>query len=361
MSQPFIVRLAIAAAFCAGLLARSGAAFSQSPEAGAVPGRVVGVAHIGRMVSNLDTSLRFYKAIGFTHDASVDSSWHDDASLNRLYGIRGARSRVARMVLDSSVSGQPFVVYLRELKGIRRRSLAGYVAWEPGASHFGMVVPDAAALWAQLKADGMLWARSWGGELIPLPGQTQGALAYITDPDGLDIEIINQHPPMPAQDGRPASPAALPGFHHIGLIVLDSDKARAFYGDLLGGRLQTSVAPWMSGDFTDSVVGGHGNVLRFYNEAFAQVNAPASSMNFELVEFQNRKKPVDAYGIADIGVGYVALQVQGLDALLARAKAANARVVSTRGIVTLEDGARAVLIRDPDVGGFIELFERSRS
>ena len=344
MSQPLIVRLAIVAALCAGLVAPSGA--------GAAQGRVVGVAHIGRMVSNLDRSLRFYKAIGFTQDASVDPSWHDDASLNRLYGIKGARSRVARMVLDSSVSGQPFVVYLRELKGIRRRNLAGYVAWEPGASHFGMIVPDAAALWAQLKASGMLWARSWGGELIPLPGQTQGALAYVTDPDGLDIELIDQ---------RLVRPASLPGFNHLGLIVLDSDKARAFYGELLGGKLQTDVAPWMSGDFTDAVVGGHGNVLRFYNEAFAEVNTPASSMNFELVEFQNRKKPVETYGIADISVGYVALQVEGLDALLARAQAADARVVSTRGVVTLRDGSRAVLIRDPDVGGFIELFERPHS
>jgi catechol 2,3-dioxygenase-like lactoylglutathione lyase family enzyme len=304
------------------------------------------------MVSNLDASLRFYKAIGFTQDASVDSSWRKDAALNRLYGIRGARSRVARMVLDSSVSGRPFALYLRELKGIPRRNLAGYVAWEPGASHFGMVVPDAAALWAQLRVDGMLWARSWGGELIPLPGQTQGVLAYVTDPDGLDIEIIDQHI---------ASPPRPPGFHHIGLIVLDSDKARAFYGEQLGGRLQTSTAPWMSGDFTDSVVGGHGNVLRFHNEAFAEVNAPASAVNFELVEFQNRKKPVEAYGIADIAVGYVALQVEGLDALLARAQAANAQLVSTRGIVTLRDGSRAVLIRDPDVGGFIELFERPRT
>jgi hypothetical protein len=29
--------------------------------------------------------------------------------------------------------------------------------------------------------------------------------------------------------------------------------------------------------------------------------------------------------------------------------------------VTLKDGSRAVLIRDPDVGGFIELFERPRT
>jgi catechol 2,3-dioxygenase-like lactoylglutathione lyase family enzyme len=343
-------RLAIVVALCAGLLGPGGAAFSQSPGAGAAPGRVVGIAGIGRMVSSLDASVRFYEAIGFTRDASVDASWRDDAALDRLYGIKRARSRVARMVLASSVSGQPLVLYLREFKGIRRRNMASHTAWEPGASHFGMVVPDAAATWVQLKAAGLLRARSWGGALIPLPGQTQGVLAYMTDPDGLDIEVIDPHV---------ASPPRPPGLHHVGLVVLDSDKARAFYGDVLGGILKTSDAPWMSGDFTDSVVGGHGNVLRFYNEGFAEAHAPASSMNLELVEFQNRKKPVDAYGIADIGVGYLGLQVEGLEALLARAQAAGARVVSTRGIVTLGDGSRAVLIRDPDVGGFIELFERS--
>jgi catechol 2,3-dioxygenase-like lactoylglutathione lyase family enzyme len=339
------------AALCAACVARGGAAFARSTGADAADGRVLGVAHIGRMVSDLDASLRFYEALGFKRDTSVDSSWQSDAALNRLYGINHVQRRVARMLVNSSVSGQPFALYLWELKGIRRRNLAGHVPWEPGASHFGIVVP-AAATWAQLREGGQLRARSWGSELIPLPGQTQGALAYITDPDGLDIEII---------DHQLVRPASLPGLDHLGLIVLDSDKARAFYGDLLGGRLQTSTAPWMSGDFTDAVVGGHGNVLRFYNEAFAELNAPASTMNFELVEFQNRKKPVEDYGIADIGVGYVALQVQGLDALLARAKVAGARIVSTRGIVTRRDGSRAVLIRDPDVGGFIELFERLRS
>jgi catechol 2,3-dioxygenase-like lactoylglutathione lyase family enzyme len=350
MSRPILRRI-IALVVCAGLGAGGGAIAAPSAGVGAEPGYFRGVAHIGRMVADLDASVRFYEALGFTRDAGVDSDWQEDAQLNRLYGIRHARGRVARMLVNSSVSGQPFALYLREFKGIRRKSVADHVAWEPGASHFGLVVP-AAATWAQLRAAGQLRARSWNGELIPLPGQTQGALAYLTDPDGLDIEII---------DHQLVRPARLTGLDHLGLIVLDSDKARAFYGDVLGGRLQASTAPWMSGDFTDSVVGGHGNVLRFFNEAFAEASAPASSLNLELVEFQNRKKAVARYGIADIGVGYVALEVEGLAALLARVHAAGARVVSTRGIVTLEDGSRAVLIRDPDVGGFVELIERPGS
>jgi catechol 2,3-dioxygenase-like lactoylglutathione lyase family enzyme len=320
-------------------------------------GKVVGIAFVGRMVADLDTSLPFYEALGFTRDSHIDSSWQEDESLDRLFGIRGASSRTARLTINSNVSGKPFALYLHELRGIARKNLAGYTPWEPGASHFGLVVPDAPLLWSQLKTRGMLRARSWGGALIPFPGETQGSLAYMTDPDGLDIEIINQRAAAPAENGRPARPGFLPGLSHVGLVVLSSDTEKSFYGDLLGGQLVDTKAPWMQGDFTDSAVGGHGNVLRFYNESFPEAGDRKSLMHFELVEFQNRKKAVAPYGISDISVGYVGFEVEGIEALLTAVKAAGAQVVSKGGIVKLADGDRAVLVRDPDVGGFVELFE----
>ncbi|MGH8258578.1 MAG: VOC family protein, partial [Steroidobacteraceae bacterium] len=123
--------------------------------------------------------------------------------------------------------------------------------------------------------------------------------------------------------------------------------------------------------FYDSAVGGHGNILRFYNESFpaafeavpagAAPGAPRTAaagtrINFELVEFQNRKKPVTPARITDIGVGYVGFEVDGLDRFLARARAAGARVVSD-GIVTMRGGTRVAMIRDPDVGGFAEVYD----
>ncbi len=341
----------------------SGAAVQASPTAAPdrEAGRVVGLAFVGRMVANLDRSLRFYEAIGFTQDPGVDSSWHRDASLDRLFGIRGVEVRSAKLTIDSNISGRPFIVYLRELKGIKRQHLAGYHPWEPGATHFCLFVPDAERLWSQLQASGMLWARSWGGKLVAPPGRTKGMLAYITDPDGLDIEIADQALSTPGGGGRSARSAAGPGFNHVGLIVLNSDQERAFYGGVLGGQLLTSRAPWMKGDFTDAAVGGHGNILRFYNELFPEAAAPDARMHFEMVKFQNHKKPVRHYRISDVSVGYVGFQVEGLDALLARAKAAGAKVVSRGGIVPMDDGTHAVLIRDPDVGAFLELFERPAS
>ena len=316
------------------------------------------IALVGRMIADLDKSLPFYEALGFKRDESADTSWHQDDALNRLLGIKNATSRTARLTVSSNISGKPFTLYLHELRGIRRKSVAGYPPWEPGASHFGLVVPDAPQLWSQLETRGWLHARSWGGKLIPFPGETRGGLAYMTDPDGLDIEIINQRPGAPAANGRPARPALHPGLSHAGLVILDSDKERAFYGDVLGGQLVEAQSPWMKGDFTDSAVGGHGNILRFFNESFPEAAQPSSLLHFELVEFQNRKKPVASYRICDITVGYVGFEVSNLDTLLAKAKTAGARVVSSGGGgVQLKTGERAVLIRDPDVGGFVELIE----
>ena len=319
---------------------------------------VVDIAFVGRSVSDLDRSVAFYEALGFRRDPAAPSDWRRDAALGRLYGAGpGLESRMATMYVHNERSGQRFVLYLREVRGIERKDLSEHTAWAAGSSHFGLVVPDAAEVWSRLGPRGLLHARSWGGKLIAAPGESRPLLAYITDPDGLDIELIDERPATPAREGRPARPALLPGVNHVGLVVLDSPKALAFYGGVLGGRLVSQEAPWLHGDFYDSAVGGHGNVLRFFNESFAEGPTPSARMNFELVEYQNRRDPAVPRRITDRGVGSVGFEVRGIDALVRRARAAGAQVVSTPAVVMLHPGTRAALLRDPDVGGFVVLFE----
>jgi catechol 2,3-dioxygenase-like lactoylglutathione lyase family enzyme len=323
-------------------------------------GRVVGLAFTGRLVANLDQSVAFYTALGFERDPAAPSDWRADEVIKQLYGAPGIETRMAKMSINSNVSGGRFVVYLREIRGIARNNLSVHAAWEPGATHFGIVVPDAHALWARLQRSGLLRARSWGEALVSPPGVTVGQMAYVTDPDGLDVEIIDQSPAVPARDGNPAQPAVPPGISHVGLIVLDSDKARAFYGKLFGGVWQATEAPWMQGDFFDSAVGGHGNILRFFNLAFPEAYAPTSRLNLELVEFQNRKKPLLRRNITDIGAAYFGFEVKGLDAFLERALAAGATPVADERIVTMRSGTREIMLRDPDTGAFVLLFESPR-
>ena len=324
-------------------------------------GTVIGLAAVGRMVADLDRSVAFYKAIGFNQDLTPDPSWRQDEAIDHLYGVQGMQIRMAKMVVVNAASGQPFAVYLREWKGMKRRSLAGHPAWEPGATHFSLVVPDAQSVWSTLAADGMLRARSWGARLIAAPGQSKGTIAYLTDPDGLDIELLNERTPVPNVAGPGTDPDTLPGIGHAGIVVLDQARAKAFYGEVLGGHPPNSGTPWLKGDFYDSVVGGHGNIMRVYDESFPEASAPRSRVNFALIEFQNRKQPAETVRLTDIGVGYVAFEVQGLDALLRRAKTAGAVVVSRPGPVTAANGTRQVMIRDPDVGGFVELVEKPKS
>jgi catechol 2,3-dioxygenase-like lactoylglutathione lyase family enzyme len=155
---------------------------------------------------------------------------------------------------------------------------------------------------------------------------------------------------------RPARPADPPGFNHIGLVILDPEKATAFYGGLLGERLPTTVSQWLSGDFMDSAVGGHGNILRIVNGTFPLAADRDARMRFEIVEYENRKKPVEPYSITDIGVNYVGFEVKNIDSFVARLKSAGIAMVSD-GIAEMKGGYRVALFRDPDVGEFVEFYE----
>ena len=284
-------------AMCALLLGHASAGFAQ--DQGAAPqslltvskGRVLGLSFVGRMVGDLDKSVAFYQALGFAPVAGVNSSWRKDEVMNRIHGARGVESRMAKFTLNSSSSGKPFTLYLREFRGLERRNVTGgKTAWEPGATHIGLTVPDAGLLWSQLQAASMLWSRTWDGKLVAFPGQTKGTIAYITDPDGMDVEIIEQNPATPATATQPARPADPPGFNHAGMVMLDIEQAKGFYGALLGVEFPTTTMPWASGDFLDSAVGGHGNILRLFNGTIADAADPAARMRFELVEYLNRKK-----------------------------------------------------------------------
>lgn len=321
-------------------------------------GQVVGLGYVGRMVGDLDRSVAFYQALGFVPVAEgVDPSWRADPVMNRIHGTQGVESRMAKFTIESAISGKPFTLYLREFRGIDRRDvMGGKTAWEPGAAHIGIATPDPEVLWAKLRAAGMLQPRSWEGKLVARPGESKGSIAYLTDPDGMDIEILDRRPATVATTAQAARPGAVTGIDHVGLVVLNSDLAKGFYSAMLGEQFPSAPADWMSGDFLDSATGGHGNILKLFNGSFPEAAEPNARMRFELVEYLNRKKPVEAYELTDIGVSYVGFEVRDIEALLTRLRGAGVPIVSD-GIVPMA-GYRVALVRDPDVGMFVQLFER---
>lgn len=332
-----------------------------SPEADkSEPGKVLGIAFNTVTVSNLERSIEYYKAIGFALVGETDPPWIEDEAANRLYNTPEAKSRTASMTINTAGSGQPFTLHLREYEGVQRGDRVDYPARNPSSSHIGLMVPEADALWEQLGSARLLRPLSWDGKLIRMPGQTSGGLAYIRDPDGYNVEIIGIRPEISESKDPQAEPANHPALHHIGLAVLNSDKSRSFYEDLLGGDFPDTLPEWVSGDNYDAVVGGHGYVIRLINGTFAEAGAPQTPMRFELVEYQVPDiEEIDNYGYSDVAVNCVGFRVAGLDELYARLKDAGIETWSEGGIVKLADNARAVVVRDPDVGAFVELFEKT--
>jgi catechol 2,3-dioxygenase-like lactoylglutathione lyase family enzyme len=338
---------------CALLL---GIAFSNSRPQTPQSGKVLGLAFECVQVSSLERSVNYYKALGFTVVGGANPPWIKDEAANRLYNTPDAMSRTATLSVNSTGSGKPFILYLREYKNFKRGSRADFPARNPSSSHIGLMVPDADALWAQLKSAGLLRALSWDAKLVRMPGQTSGGIAYVMDPDGFDIEVIGLRPAATAGAQKLPDHSSL---HHLGLSVLNSGKSREFYGGLLGAKFPDKLPGWVSGDNYDAAVGGHGYVIRLINGVFPEAAAPQTEMRFELVEYQKPNlQKIDDYQYSDVAVNCVGLQVEGLDALYARLNAAGIKAWSGSGVVQKKDGTRSVVVRDPDVGAFIELFEK---
>jgi catechol 2,3-dioxygenase-like lactoylglutathione lyase family enzyme len=303
------------------------------------------IAQVGRLVANLDQSVEYYEALGFTKDPAGSRGWSRDRNIETLFGVSGIETRVAKMQATTSASGKFFPVYLREVRGIERRNHASRSMWRATSTHIGLHMENIQQTWDKLRNQGILRAHSWADELQPA-GRPRGQLAYIADPDGLDVEVIDRAP-----NGKP-------GVNHFGLVVADIEKAKAFYIGLLGGKPPAEEPKWLQGDFFDSVVGGHGGIVRLFFLTFPETVAPESTLNFELIDFQNRKAPIDRFSITDIGVNYYGFQVPDFDDFLKRALGMGATQVS-KNIVTSRDGTREVLLRDPDTGAFV-LFRGNR-
>ena len=74
----------------------------------------------------------------------------------------------------------------------------------------------------------------------------------------------------------------------------------------------------------------------------------------------NRKKPLLHRSITDVGAAYFGFEVKNLDAFLPRALAAGATPVGDKSIVKMSGGTREIMLRDPDTGAFVLLFEAAK-
>ncbi|HXX43093.1 MAG TPA: VOC family protein, partial [Candidatus Acidoferrales bacterium] len=341
---------------------------------------VKGMAFDGHQVSNLDNTIKYYEQIDF--HVKSKTGWHVDKVLNKLGNTPGAESRQAVMETLSSVSDKPFDITFTEYRGIDRKNWSSLGLGDLLSGHLDLTVMDDCKIDIEkLKAIGMLKEVS-----LNMPGQggTNGPMrfAFVQDPDGWFVEffaIMKPAPGAPPEAPKVSNSSATMqnierlgkqiGFNHIGLDVKDMAKAVGFYQGVLGGDYPPLAPPEPPPTVSveaspGAAAGGAGRPgggraaprMNMMNGWFPQAGTD-KNVRLELIGEPGTTVPDEHF--ADINVNYVAFQVTDIDAVYAKAKEAGVITVTDGGVMKVKDG-RAVIIRDPDVGGFVELWQPNK-
>jgi len=329
--------------------------FAQTSER---PSDVAGLALVGHQVADLERSIKFFEAIDFKV-AEGPGAWTVDKELNKLGNTPGAESRTATMRVQSSVSDVPFILVLRQYRGIQRQDWSKLNSWDLLGSHIDMTVEgNVSALLDKLESLNMLKMPEVQG--LPNPRQQPGfrRFAFISDPDGLTIEyfskpILKPGDPAPAPGVSNSSATAQnierlgkqAGFNHYAVNVIDPQKARDFYAKVLGG------------DYPPFQNTGANQIMQ--NGWFPQATTN-NNLRIELGYFVvNKDKTAPPIKFQDINANFAGLQVSNIETAYGRAKANGAITVSEGGIIDFHKG-RAALIRDSDAGGYIMLWQPAK-
>jgi catechol 2,3-dioxygenase-like lactoylglutathione lyase family enzyme len=322
------------------------------------PADVVGMALVGHQVADLERSIKYFEAIDFKV-LEGPGKWIVDKELNKLGNTPGAESRTATMQVQSSVSDVPFTLVLRQYRGIDRQDWSHLNSWDLLASHIDMTVDGSVSTLLD-KLEGLNMLKMPEIQGLPNPRQQQGfrRYAFITDPDGLTIEnfgkpIRKPGDPAPAPTVSNSSATAQnidrlgkqTGFNHYAVNVIDPQKARDFYVQVLGGDYPLIENP---------------NAPQIMQNGWYPQATTTNNLRIELVWFAlNKGKTAPPIKFQDINANFAGFQVSDIKSAYARAKEHGAITVSEGGIVDFHKG-RAALIRDSDVGGYIMLWQPAR-
>jgi catechol 2,3-dioxygenase-like lactoylglutathione lyase family enzyme len=207
--------------------------------------------------------------------------------------------------------------------------------------HVALVTGDIEGVWERLEQNspGVITK----GDPVLLPPNTGSVTAFkFRDPEGHPLELIS----FPQGVGDPQwqqGGEGVRGYDHTAISVMDVDRSKAFYMDLLGFHVAgTSLNTGPEQDRLDGLKGCEVDVV-------ALRPAAAPTPHVELLHYRT---PPGRTLTADVKANDVASarqvhKVDDLDGLVGRLEEAGFTFVSPR-IVTLKGGGKAAAIRDPD-------------
>jgi catechol 2,3-dioxygenase-like lactoylglutathione lyase family enzyme len=320
------------------------AAPSIDPAAKPTPAEAV--ESIGMTVADLDRSTAFFtEVLGFE---KVSGSELAGAAYERLHGVFGARTRVARLRLGREM------LELTEYLAPRGRpypaDTRGNDRW---FQHIAIVVSDMDRAYARLREHGVAHASTAPQRLPDWNPHAGGIRAfYFRDPDGHFLEILEFPPGKGSLQWQRDDPLFL-GVDHTAIVVSSTDAALAFYRDGLG--LSVAGGSVNHGDEQEHLNGVFGARLRI-----TTLRAPEGP-GIELLEYlaprDGRPSPLDLKA-NDLAHWQSTVRARRASALLDRQHGGS--LVSPE-LVAVDEAAsgfaRGLMIRDPD-GHAVRVVER---
>ena len=311
---------------------------------------VVAVDSVAITVSDLDAALAFYtevlpfEPVGEAEVADIDHA--------RLFGVFGARARVARLRLGTEEI--ELIEFLAPADGrpIPPDSRSNDLWFQ----HIAIVVSDMDAAYTYLRDHGVDHA-STGPQTLPDWNPAAGGISafYFRDPDGNHLEVIHFPPDKGNPRWQEPTDALFLGIDHTAIVVDDTEASLAFWQDALGL----------------AVAGGaenHGIEQERLNNVFgARLRitglAAESGIGVEFLEYlapsTGRPAPVDT-DANDLWHWHISLVVEDVDVAFEDLRDGGARFVSPGPIDPADDDLgfdRGMMLRDPDGHGVL-LIER---
>jgi catechol 2,3-dioxygenase-like lactoylglutathione lyase family enzyme len=147
-------------------------------------GTVTGVDHFGITVSDVERSLAFWRdRLGLEQVGRGTVEWEH---LDRLVALNGTKIEWVEL----RIPGGGTVELSRYHRPVGQPVLPGEEN-EPGRSHVSLLVDDLAAVLTELRAAGVR-ARTDEPVDIPVGAYAGGRAAYVFDPDGVEVELIER-------------------------------------------------------------------------------------------------------------------------------------------------------------------------
>src|SRR5262245_47045820 len=323
--------LVVAIAFTSPALGQRG----QPAPAAAPPGDVVvGSGNYSPIVSDLDKAIEFYgNLLGLTVPPAQTPGprpFSTDPAIRNMFGIPSAQLRwvVAR------VPGPNLGVEMVEAKDIERKP-ASPRPQDPGSMTLVLIVRDIDRAFAPLKGAGVPVVTPGGAPMTFGANKARGVI--VRDPDGHFVELL-QPSPLP-ETAAPPDVNIIDA--RVRITVADTEKTMQIYRDLF--QFQPQIGSFGTIPLLD-LMGLKGAQVRLTT---AQV--PGSVLGMEFVEIKGVDRSPIRPRIQDPGASRLQIRVKDLDLTIAKLKTSGSAVVSAGGVpVTLQGGARAAIMPDPD-------------